>query len=54
MLLLARIDEVFPLHCSTCGDAMRIIAFITDRTTVHRIRNTRVHAVEFPILGASC
>ena len=29
-LLLARIYEVFPLRCTHCGGAMRIIAFITD------------------------
>ena len=27
-LLLARIYEVFPLRCPSCGAAMRIIAFI--------------------------
>jgi hypothetical protein len=26
---LARIYEVFPLHCPLCGGEMRIIAFIT-------------------------
>ena len=36
-LLLARIYEVFPLRCSKCGGTMRIIAFITDRTTVRDI-----------------
>jgi len=36
-LLLARIYEVFPLVCPTCGDAMRIIAFITDAPTVRDI-----------------
>jgi len=36
-VLLARIDEVFPLRCSKCGGAMRIIACITDRTTVRDI-----------------
>jgi len=36
-LLLARIYEVFPLRCPTCGGAMQIIAFITDRTTVRDI-----------------
>jgi len=29
-LLLARIYEVFPLHCTICGGEIRIIAFITD------------------------
>ena len=29
-LLLARIDEVFPLVCPRCGGEMRITAFITD------------------------
>ncbi len=42
-LLLARIDEVFPLRCSRCGAEMRIIAFITDAST---IRNILVHLGE--------
>ena len=33
-LLLARIDEVFPLVCSRCGGEMRIIAFLTDAGAV--------------------
>jgi hypothetical protein len=33
-LLLARIDEVFPLRCTLCGGDVRIIAFITDGPTV--------------------
>src|SRR3989442_14836082 len=36
-LLLARIYEVFPLVCPTCGGAMRILAFITDAPTVRAI-----------------
>jgi len=36
-LLLARIYEVFPLVCPNCGGAMRIIAFIVDRTIVRDI-----------------
>jgi len=36
-LLLARIYEVFPLHCTHCGADMRIIAFITDGPTVRDI-----------------
>jgi len=36
-LLLARIDEVFPLVCPICGGPMRIIAYITDATTVRDI-----------------
>jgi hypothetical protein len=36
-LLLARIYEVFPLVCPTCGGAMRILAFITDTATVRDI-----------------
>jgi len=42
-LLLARIYEVFPLVCPRCGGAMRIIAFITDAST---IRNILVHLGE--------
>jgi hypothetical protein len=40
-LLLARIDEVFPLVCPDCGGAMRIIAFITDSPTVRDILGHR-------------
>ena len=36
-MLLARIYEVFPLLCPRCGGAMRIIAFITDGSTVRDI-----------------
>ena len=36
-LLLARIYEVFPLRCPTCGGDMRIIAFITEATVVRDI-----------------
>ena len=36
-LLLARIDEVFPLVCPRCGGEMRIIAFITDAWVVREI-----------------
>jgi Putative transposase len=36
-LLLARIYEVFPLRCPRCGGEVRIIAFITDPTTVRDI-----------------
>ncbi|MBK9115549.1 MAG: transposase [Betaproteobacteria bacterium] len=34
-MLLARIYEVFRLACSRCGAQMRIIAFITDPSTLH-------------------
>ena len=36
-LLLARIDEVFPLVCPRCGGEMRIIAFLTDAGAVRDI-----------------
>jgi hypothetical protein len=36
-LLLARIYQVLPLRCPKCGGAMRIIAFITDASTVRTI-----------------
>ena len=36
-LLLARIDEVFPLVCPRCGGEMRIIAFIIDPSAVRDI-----------------
>jgi hypothetical protein len=36
---LARIYEAFPLSCPTCGTQMRILAFITEASTVQRILN---------------
>ena len=42
-LLLARIYEVFPLHCPLCDAEMRIIAFITDPPTV---RDILIHLCE--------
>ena len=36
-LLLARIDEVFPLVCPNCGGEIRIIAFITEAVSVRQI-----------------
>jgi hypothetical protein len=38
-MLLARIYEAFPLSCPTCGTEMRIVAFITEASTVQRILN---------------
>ncbi len=35
--LLVRIYEVFPLVCPLCGAEMRIIAFLTDLSTIHDI-----------------
>ena len=35
--LLRRIFEVDPLACPRCGTEMRIVAFITDPTTIDRI-----------------
>jgi hypothetical protein len=35
--LLRRIFEVDPLACPHCGTAMRIVAFITEPTTIDRI-----------------
>ena len=43
-LLLARIYEVFPLVCPNGGGAMRIIAFITDASTV---RDILAHLLKF-------
>ena len=31
-VLIAHIDEVFPLMCPLCGGPVRLIAFITQRT----------------------
>ena len=36
-VLLARIYEVFPLLCATCGGQMRIIAFITHSSDIRQI-----------------
>ena len=36
-MLLARIYAVFPLICPNCGAEMRIVAFITEATTVRRV-----------------
>ena len=38
-MLLARIDEAFPLTCPQCGTEMRIVAFITEAAPVQRILN---------------
>ena len=38
-MLLARIYEAFPLNCPICHTQMRIIAFINDTTTLHKILN---------------
>jgi hypothetical protein len=35
--LLRRLFEVDPLACPHCGTAMRIVAFITEPTTIDRI-----------------
>jgi DNA-directed RNA polymerase subunit RPC12/RpoP len=35
--LLARIYEVFPLVCANCGAQMRLIAFLTARTSIEQI-----------------
>jgi hypothetical protein len=36
-MLLARIYEAFPLTCPQCDAEMRIVAFITETSTVQRI-----------------
>jgi hypothetical protein len=36
-MLLARLYEVFPLLCPSCGASMRIIAFITDTPAIRQI-----------------
>ena len=35
--LLRRLFEVDPLRCPRCGDAMRIVAFMTEPAVIHRI-----------------
>ena len=36
-VLIARIDEVFPLLCPLCGGQMRLIAFITEGSGIRKI-----------------
>jgi hypothetical protein len=36
-MLIARIYEVFPLECPTCGHPMRIIAFVTEAASIVKI-----------------
>jgi hypothetical protein len=36
-VLIARIDEVFPLVCPICGGEMRIIAFITHSAAIRQM-----------------
>jgi hypothetical protein len=38
-MLLARIFEVFPLTCPHCGGSMRLMAFITDSSSIKRLLN---------------
>ena len=47
-LLLARIYECLPLACPRCGEPMRIIAFILDRSQVVRILEHIGEPVEAP------
>ncbi len=36
-LLIMKVYEVAPLKCEQCGEAMKIIAYITNATSIHRI-----------------
>ena len=47
-MLLARIYEAFPLNCPICHSQMRIIAFINDTTTLHKILNHIGESTESP------
>jgi hypothetical protein len=38
-ILMARIYEIFPLECPTCGHPMRIIAFVTEPEPVRKFLN---------------
>jgi hypothetical protein len=38
-MLLARIDEAFPLTCPQCGTGTRIVASVTEAAPVQRILN---------------
>jgi len=35
--LIKKVYEVDPLKCAQCGETMKIIAFIMDATSIHRI-----------------
>jgi hypothetical protein len=49
--LLARIYEVFPLLCPLCGAPMRIVAFITEPTTVRAILDHLGEPIRPPIIA---
>ena len=36
-LLLARIDEIWPLTCNHCGGPVRLLAFITEPAPIRKI-----------------
>lgn len=49
--LVARIYEVFPLWCPLCGAQMRIVAFITDPTSVREILAHLGESIRPPIIA---
>jgi hypothetical protein len=49
-LLLARIYECLPLQCPTCGQPMRIIAFVLDPPVIERILRHVGEPTEPPVL----
>jgi hypothetical protein len=52
-LLLARIYDVLPLVCPRCGQAMKILAFVTESASVRRILEHAGEAVRPPPLAPS-
>jgi hypothetical protein len=49
--LLSRIYEVFPLRCPLCATPMRIVAFITEPTTVRAILDHLGEPIRPPIIA---
>jgi hypothetical protein len=52
-ILLARIYEVLPLVCPHCGQAMRLVAFVTEAASVRRILAHVGEETEPPALATS-
>ncbi|MDQ2995394.1 MAG: hypothetical protein M3R00_10735 [Pseudomonadota bacterium] len=46
--LIRKVYEVDPLKCEQCGDAMKIIAYITNATSIHKILSHIGEETEHP------
>jgi hypothetical protein len=53
-VLIARIDEVFPLLCPMCGGQMRLIAFITEGMQIRKILDHSAYRVAPPETPSLC